>query len=80
MGKQSYNILCCYLKNLEIFFNKSTLKQLITSHPDGDSLYAMVDTLNEISIKKIALKSDIEGLQSNQIFKVKKCVLFAWLL
>jgi uncharacterized membrane protein len=65
MEKQSYNILCHYLKKSEIFFNKTTLKQLITSHPDGDSFYAMVDTLNEINIKNIALKSDIKGLQSN---------------
>jgi hypothetical protein len=62
MEKQSYKILCYYLKKLEIFFNKTTLKQLITSHPDGDSLYAMVDVLNEIGIKNISLKSDIKGL------------------
>lgn len=65
MAKQSYDILCYYLEKSDIFFNKTTLKQLINSHPDGDSLYAMVDTLNEMNIKNIALKSDIEGLQSN---------------
>lgn len=32
------------------------LKQLIISRPDGDSLYAMVDTLNEININKYCLK------------------------
>lgn len=56
MEKQSYNTLCYYLKKSDIFFNRTTLKQLITSHADADFLYAMIDALNEINIKSIALK------------------------
>ncbi len=65
MEKQPYNILCYYLRKSKIFFDKRRLKQLLTSHPDGDSLYAIVDTLNEMNIKNIALKSDLKELQSN---------------
>lgn len=65
MKKQSYDILCYYLRESNIYFDKTTLKQLMTSHPDGNSLYAMVDTLNEMNIKNVALKSDLKGLQSN---------------
>ncbi len=65
MNKQLYIILYHYLKKTNIIFDKTRLKQLITSHPDHDSLYAMTDTLNELNIENIALQVDMKGLLAN---------------
>lgn len=65
MNKQLYTLLCYYLKISNIFFNKRKLKQLITSHPDSESLYAMADTLDELNIENMALKTDMNGLLAN---------------
>ena len=50
MHKQLYTILCCYFKKIEIYFNKSRLKLLLASHPENNSLYAMVDALDELNV------------------------------
>jgi len=65
MNKQLYKILSYYLGKAGIFFEKSKLKQLITSHPHHNSLYAMVDTLDELNIENVALRVDIKGLAAN---------------
>jgi len=65
MNKQLYTILFHYLKKAGVFFSKSRLKQLIISHPDRDSLYAMVDTLDELNLENVALRVDMKGLQAN---------------
>jgi uncharacterized membrane protein len=64
-NKQLYNILCYYLKNTGAFFNKLKLRQLITSHPDRNSLYAMTDTLDALHIDNVALRTDLKGLMAN---------------
>ncbi|GHS92853.1 hypothetical protein FACS1894203_5440 [Bacteroidia bacterium] len=53
--KQSHAILNYYLKETGIPFSKTKLKQLLSSHPDQNSLYAMVDTLDELNIENIVL-------------------------
>ena len=65
MNKQLFAILCYFLKKTGVFFNKSKLKQLITSHPDHNSLYAMLDTLEELNIENVALRVDMKGLLTN---------------
>jgi len=58
-------ILSYFLKKADISFNKTKLKQLISSHPDRNSLYAMTDTLDELDIENVALSADMRGLQAN---------------
>ncbi len=65
MKTQLYTILCYYLKKTGVFFNKSRLKQLITSHPYHNSLYAMVDVLEELNLENVALRLDMKGLLAN---------------
>jgi len=65
MNKQLFAVLSYYLKITGISFDKTKLKQLITSHPDRDSLYAMTDVLDELSIDNIALRTDMKGLLTN---------------
>lgn len=65
MNNQSYSILSQYLKETGVPFSKPRLKQLLSSHPDSNSLYAIVDVLDELSIENIALRLGIDDLQEN---------------
>ena len=65
MYKQLYSLLCYFLGELEIQFNKAHLKQKLASHPDNNSLYVMVDTLEEMHIENITLRLNIDNLQAN---------------
>jgi len=65
MHKQLFTILICYLKKTEVIYNKSRLKLLLASHPENNSLYAMVDALDELNIENIVLRLSIDNLQAN---------------
>ena len=65
MYKEPYIILCYYLKKAGVFINKSRLNQLLASHPDNNSFYAMVDVLDELNIENIALRLDMDSLREN---------------
>ena len=65
MNKQIYTILSYYLKKSGVFFSKSKLKQLLTSHPDRNSLFAMVDALEELNLENVVLRVDMDGLRKN---------------
>jgi len=63
--KQLYTILCYYLKQSGVSFSKSRLKQLLYSHPEPDSLYAIVDSLDESGVENIVLRVNMDELQAN---------------
>ena len=65
MYKQLYEILCYYLKETGVFFNKSRLRQLLASHPENNSMHAMTDVLEELHIENIAFRLDMDSLRSN---------------
>ena len=65
MKKQLYTLLCYYLGELEIQFNKAHLKQKLSSHPDNNSLYIIVDTLEEMHIENIMLRLNMDNLMTN---------------
>jgi hypothetical protein len=65
MNKDLYVILCYYLKKTGTSFDKNRLKQLLYSHPEHNSLYAMVDVLDELRLENIALRTDMHGLLAN---------------
>ena len=62
---QLFNILCYYLKEAGITFNKRKLKQLLFTHPEQNSLYSMVDALDELNIENIALRLNMDNLIAN---------------
>ena len=64
MYKQLYTILSYYLRELEIQFNKAHLKQKLASHPDNKSLYAIVDTLEDMNIENVTLRLNLNYLQT----------------
>ena len=49
-NKRIYAILFYYLKMTGISFSNFKLKQLLSSHPEHESMYAMADVLDELNI------------------------------
>ena len=65
MSKQLYSILSYYLKKTGISFSKTNLKQMLFSNPEQDTLYAMVDVLDELNTDNIAIRLDMSELRAN---------------
>ena len=64
-NKQVYAILCYYLKQTGISFSKFKLKQMLSTHPEHESMYAMADVLDELTVEYRALRVKMEELQRN---------------
>jgi len=65
MYKQLYTIFCYYFKDIGIVFDKTKLKHLLASHPDNNSIYAMIDAMDELHIENTVLRLNMESLMGN---------------
>jgi uncharacterized membrane protein len=65
MNRQIYHILYHYLNALDIRADKQRLKRLLYSHPEQNSLYAIVDTLDELNIEHVVLETETDDLKMN---------------
>jgi len=65
MNSKLFNFLSTYLKQTGISVSKSRLNQLLTSHPESNSMYTIVDVLDALNIDNVTLSLDLDNFREN---------------